>query len=73
MRVEWEYSVKEFKTIDAGGMTQSLNGVGDGWELVAVVPPLHYFKRRKAEAYVSGKSVFADAIQAGIDKPKEDE
>lgn len=44
----WEYRVDEIRTVDAGGTTQILNHLAeDGWELVAVCPPLHYFKRAK--------------------------
>jgi len=44
----WEYRVEEIRTVDAGGMTQVLNKLAeDGWVLVAVSPPLHYFRRAK--------------------------
>jgi hypothetical protein len=45
---KWEYLVKEIRTVDAGGTAQIINKLAeDRWELVAVSPPLHYFKRAK--------------------------
>jgi hypothetical protein len=47
MSQNWEYSVREFRTVDAGGLTQCINKLAeDGWELISVSPGgLHYFKR----------------------------
>ncbi len=52
MSQEWEYSVREFKAVDAGGLTQCINDLAkDGWELISIGPVgLHYFKRAKESA-----------------------
>lgn len=48
---KWEYRVEEIRTVDAGGTTQIINKLAeDGWELVAVSTPLHYFRRAKAHS-----------------------
>ena len=46
MSQNWEYLVKEIKTADAGGTALIINKVAEeGWELLFVSPPLHYFRR----------------------------
>lgn len=48
MSRNWEYLVEEIRTADAGGTAQIINKLADdGWELVAVSRPVHYFRRAK--------------------------
>jgi hypothetical protein len=50
MSQKWEYLVEEIRTVDARGLTATINNLAaHGWELMSVNPPLHYFKRPKEE------------------------
>lgn len=51
MSQRWDYAVEEFRTVDAGGLTQLVNDRAQyGWELISVNPPFHYFRRKKEGA-----------------------
>jgi hypothetical protein len=63
MSQKFEYLVREFKTVDAGGMTQCVNKLAeDGWELISVNPPLHYFKRDTEEQTVEREQAEQDEV-----------
>jgi hypothetical protein len=51
---KWEYTVQEFKTENVNGLQSAINKYADeGWELVFVNAPFHYFKRVKIEKHTS--------------------
>jgi hypothetical protein len=50
MSQKGEYLVQDFRTLDVGGITQYVQKLAEnGWELLSVNPPLHYFRHSKSE------------------------
>jgi hypothetical protein len=50
MSQKGEYLVRDFRTADPGEITKCAKKLAEnGWELVSVNPPLHYFRHSKSE------------------------